>query len=73
MSEYREHRKKIRSEIRSKRQELDQIKSKLSDATERAERREHRERKQIAEQELSRLKSELRAVKEQSEGTPDDF
>ena len=68
-----EHRKKIRSEIRSKRQELDQIKSELSAATERAERREHRERKQMAEQELSRLKSELRAVKEQSEGTPDDF
>lgn len=73
MSEYREHRKKIRSEIRSKRQELDQIKSELSAATERAERTELKERKEIAQQEFSRLKSELRAVKEQSEGTPDNF
>ncbi len=68
-----EDRKKIRSEIRSKKQELDQIKSELSAATERAERNEHRERKQRAQQELSRLKSQLRVVKEQSEGTSDDF
>ncbi len=65
--------KKIRSEIRSKKQELDQIKSELSAATERAKRNEHRERKQRAQQELSRLKSQLRVVKEQSEGTSDDF
>ena len=68
-----EDRKKISSEIRSKKQELDQIKSELSAATERAERNEHRERKQRAQQELSRLKSQLRVVKEQSEGTSDDF
>jgi len=68
-----EHRKKIRSEIRSKKQELDQIKSELSAATERAERTEHRERKQRAQQELFRLRSELQVAKEQAEGARDDF
>jgi hypothetical protein len=58
-----EHKKRLRSEIKSKRQELSQIKEKAHAAKEWAERIEHNKRKKGIQQEIFRLERELRAAK----------
>jgi hypothetical protein len=59
-----EHKKRLRSEIKSKRLELSQTRKKAHAATDWAERIEYNKRKKGVQQEIFRLERELRAAKE---------
>ncbi len=65
-----EHKKRLRSEIKSKKQELSQTKIELGSAEERAARIECKRRKKTLQQELYELERELRAAKGRTMNEP---
>ena len=67
-----EHKKRLRSEIKSKRLELSEARKRAHAAEEWAERIEHNKRKKEVQQEIFRLERDLRAIKEGwAKGVPD--
>ncbi len=65
-----EHKKKLRSEIRSKKQELSRLRRGLAGAEDRAAHIERKRRKKTAQQEIFELERELRLAKKRTAGEP---
>ena len=65
-----EHKKRLRSEIRSKKRELSRLRRGLAGAEDRAARIERKRRKKTAQQEIFQLETELRTAKEGAAGEP---
>ncbi len=60
----KEHKKRLREEIKSKKQELSHAREEMSAATDPIKRREHKKRRKRAQHEIFELERELRAAKE---------